>query len=208
MSPDSRAGPFLGSVKKYWFFGEIFTSGSSFLHNSFHLVSKRGEAERLAEPPGCCLSWSGVTRVEFTFLWDFPKWILKPFLDLKMLSHWSHIKASSSRTFSTTCFSTVSSSEMSSLCKEPSTVETSSFKILKTYLFSWHLFSKQMEFPCSSSLWKPKLPSHWNPIFSDYIWIRYESIRRAQKCMFIQTLCIAFIDGLMDRQTHGMWKQG
>ena len=23
---DSRAGPFLGSVKKYWFFGEIFTS--------------------------------------------------------------------------------------------------------------------------------------------------------------------------------------
>ena len=26
-SLDSRAGPFLGSVKKYWFFGEIFTSG-------------------------------------------------------------------------------------------------------------------------------------------------------------------------------------
>ena len=26
---DSRAGPFLGSVKKYWFFGEIFTSDSS-----------------------------------------------------------------------------------------------------------------------------------------------------------------------------------
>ena len=25
-SLDSRAGPFLGSVKKYWFFGEIFTS--------------------------------------------------------------------------------------------------------------------------------------------------------------------------------------
>ena len=25
---DSRAGPFLGSVKKYWFFGEIFTSGA------------------------------------------------------------------------------------------------------------------------------------------------------------------------------------
>ena len=24
---DSRAGPFLGYVKKYWFFGEIFTSG-------------------------------------------------------------------------------------------------------------------------------------------------------------------------------------
>jgi len=24
---DSRADPFLGSVKKYWFFGEIFTSG-------------------------------------------------------------------------------------------------------------------------------------------------------------------------------------
>ena len=27
---DSRAGPFLGSVKKYWFFGEIFTSGQPF----------------------------------------------------------------------------------------------------------------------------------------------------------------------------------
>ena len=26
---DSRAGPFLGSVKKYWFFGEIFTSEMS-----------------------------------------------------------------------------------------------------------------------------------------------------------------------------------
>ena len=27
---DSRAGPFLGSVKKYWFFVKIFTSGFQF----------------------------------------------------------------------------------------------------------------------------------------------------------------------------------
>ena len=30
-SLDSRAGPFLGSVKKYWFFGEIFTSAKLYV---------------------------------------------------------------------------------------------------------------------------------------------------------------------------------
>ena len=60
------------------------------------LVSKRGEAERLTELPGCCLRQSGVARVEFRFLWDFPTWIFKPFSDLKVLSHWSHLN-----TFST-----------------------------------------------------------------------------------------------------------
>ena len=36
------------------------------------LVSKRGEAERLTELPGCCLRQSGVAGVEFRFLCDFP----------------------------------------------------------------------------------------------------------------------------------------
>ena len=57
------------------------------------LVSKRGEAERLTELPGCCLRQSGVAGVEFRFLWDFPTWIFKPFSDLKVLSHWSHLNA-------------------------------------------------------------------------------------------------------------------
>ena len=35
-SLDSRAGPFLGSVKKYWFFGEIFTSGRGSLAGRCH----------------------------------------------------------------------------------------------------------------------------------------------------------------------------
>ena len=52
-----------------------------------------GEAERLTELPGWCLRQSGVAGVEFRFLWDFPTWIFKPFSDLKVLSHWSHLKA-------------------------------------------------------------------------------------------------------------------
>ena len=56
-------------------------------------VSKRGEAERLTELPGCCLRQSGVAGAEFGFLWDFPMWIFRPLSDLKVLSHWSHLKA-------------------------------------------------------------------------------------------------------------------
>ena len=48
-------------------------------------VSKRGEAERLTELPGCCLRQSGVAGVEFRFLWDFPTWIFKPFSDLNRI---------------------------------------------------------------------------------------------------------------------------
>ena len=59
-------------------------------------IQERGEAERLTELPGCCLRRSGVAGVEFRFLWDFPTWIFKPFSDLNVLSHWSHLKTFSS----------------------------------------------------------------------------------------------------------------
>ena len=62
------------------------------------LVSKRGEAERLTELLGCCFMQSCVAG--FTVLWDFPKWIFNPFLDVKMLPHWSHLKTFSSRILS------------------------------------------------------------------------------------------------------------
>ena len=41
----------------------------------------------------CCLGRSGVAWIEFTFLWDLPTWIFKPFSELKLLSHWSHLNA-------------------------------------------------------------------------------------------------------------------
>ena len=53
---------------------------------------KRGEAERLTELLGCCLGHSGVAKSESTFLCVFPMWIFKPFSDLKLFSHWSHLK--------------------------------------------------------------------------------------------------------------------
>ena len=41
----------------------------------------------------CCLGRSGVAWIEFTFLWDLPMWIFKPFSEFKLLSHWSHLNA-------------------------------------------------------------------------------------------------------------------
>ena len=60
------------------------------------LVSKRGEAERLTELLGCCLGHSGVAKSESTFLCVLPMWIFRPFSDLKLFSHWSHLKTFSS----------------------------------------------------------------------------------------------------------------
>ena len=57
--------------------------------NSFSslVVSKVREAERLAEPSPLCLKLSFGCGV----LWAFPMWIFKPFSDLKVPSHWSHL---------------------------------------------------------------------------------------------------------------------
>ena len=59
-SLDSRAGPFLGSVKKYWFFGEIFTSGlgltprqQDLVNSSSQLVGQEGGSR---EGPVLCAS--------------------------------------------------------------------------------------------------------------------------------------------------------
>ena len=89
------------------------------------LVSKRGEAERLTELPGCCLRQSGVAGVEFRFLWDFPTWIFKPFSDLKVLSHWSHLKA----------FSTVGA--LSFFLRSSSLLLASRLRVDGVFFFFW-----------------------------------------------------------------------
>ena len=73
------------------------------------LASKRGEAERLTEPPSCCLNFWGVDVIEFTFLWALPAWIFNPFSDLKTFLHCSHLKLPHSTTFLTASFAETSS---------------------------------------------------------------------------------------------------
>jgi hypothetical protein len=56
------------------------------------VTSKRGEAVRPNEPP----DWRrGRSGVKVTFLCVFPTWIFKPFSDLKVFMHWSHLKTPS-----------------------------------------------------------------------------------------------------------------
>ena len=68
------------------------TTTSGLMVDSSLQMFKRGEAERLTELLGCCLGHSGVAKSESTFLCDLPMWIFKPFSDLKLFSHWSHLK--------------------------------------------------------------------------------------------------------------------
>ena len=68
------------------------TTTSGLMVDSSLQMFKRGEAERLTELLGCCLGHSGVAKSESTFLCVFPMWIFKPFSDLKLFSHWSHLK--------------------------------------------------------------------------------------------------------------------
>ena len=90
-------------------------SGVSLIEDSSLLVSKRGEAESSSEFLGCCLRRSGVAGL--TFLCDFPTWIFKPFSDLKMLPHWSHLTTFSSRVLSSSFFFTNSFLLLASLFK-------------------------------------------------------------------------------------------
>ena len=68
------------------------TTTSGLMVDSSLQMFKRGEAERLTELLGCCLGHSGVAKSKSTFLCVFPMWIFKPFSDLKLFSHWSHLK--------------------------------------------------------------------------------------------------------------------
>ena len=88
-----KLGDLAGDLMSSSLTSSLSSSLFSSLPSSSLLASKRGEAERFTELPSWCLRQSGVAGVEFTFLWAFPMWIFKPFSDLKVPSHWSHLNA-------------------------------------------------------------------------------------------------------------------
>ena len=102
--------------------------------NSFSslVVSKVREAERLAEPSPLCLKLSFGSGV----LWAFPMWIFKPFSDLKVPSHWSHLNV----------FSAVGA--LSFLFRKSSLLLASRLRVDGVFFFFW---SVETSFPLVST---------------------------------------------------------